>query len=339
MGLGIGRVEVGRFLEAGHGLPEILAVEAAPEESAAEVRLVGVEARGVTTAATRSGRGARLEARSKRPHHPLGDRILDGEQVRERHVEAVGPRWQFVGTGQEADGDPQALAVALERPFKHGVHAELAGGRPRVDGVLGIPQYGAEGPHEQSRQGDQPVDQRVRHPQAEVPLGRSERAQRQHRQREPPGGSHGPHRSAEAVASPGHCLHPIRAVLPQAQHSPQGRDGHAQVRLLDHGIRPHAANERGLRDDVALLLEQGFEEPGRLRSQGDHLRAAPEDVGLGVEDEGTKGEAACGPHEGDASRPVGHWPVNFGKPLEILEKPFETRPPRGPRLKAREGTP
>jgi hypothetical protein len=84
-------------------------------------------------------------------------------------------------------------------------------------------------------------------------------------------------------------------------------------------------------DDVALLLDEGFEKRRGLGSQGRDIGAAPEDVGLRVQYEGAKGEAASARHnrtltDGTPPSQGAFWKT-FGEPKEPLaQERLEPRP-------------
>ena len=98
---------VGRGLvKAEHGLLDPGPGEAAPEEAAAAVGLVGLEALRLAAAEPLALLGAQLRHQGRR--HALGHRVLDGEEVRELLVEVVGPQGRSPGGRDQLDGEAQA---------------------------------------------------------------------------------------------------------------------------------------------------------------------------------------------------------------------------------------
>ena len=133
VGLRVGRIEIDRLLEQGHGLEHVPGASRGQADSRLDQLVVGGEVLGrrAVRFGGRAGHERRLERLDDLPGH-IG---LDREHVRRRELFVVGPGPQVIvrlGVDQ-LHGDPHPVARALHAALQHRGHSQLAPDLPDAE--------------------------------------------------------------------------------------------------------------------------------------------------------------------------------------------------------------
>ena len=208
----------------------------------------------------------RIESGSERIRDPLGQAVLDREEVAAALVEGLGPQRRAVAHPQQPGVDPEARRLALQAAFddRFGPHGARHGERVRLAAPS---QDGAKGPDDQARHRAEAGDQEIGHAafQRRVGLARRERPKGEHRQ-DPRRGSR-PRRNRRAddldwcdEPVPG-LRHRLDAAV--AEGAPQQPDSVGEVGFLDdlagpdRGEQVIARHQRtGLRDELHQRVQR-----------------------------------------------------------------------------------
>jgi len=84
--------------------------------AASEIKLIGLDVIGVTLGQTLVFIAAQPESQSL--CDLLGDRVLDGENIREFFIKGAGPERRTVPNFDQARGHPDSIARPLDIPFQ-----------------------------------------------------------------------------------------------------------------------------------------------------------------------------------------------------------------------------
>ena len=150
--------------------------------------------------------------------HPLGDRVLQREQVLAGQVVMGSPEGAAVRGAKQLHADPEPVRGRLHGAGEHVVDAQLPGGRLRIGGGGLVAQDRGGRPNPELVQGCQPTDDRVgnTHRQNARVAADAQRLEREHRERNrPPVGCRpGPKRDTAPAAS-------ARTAAPASNHRRQ----------------------------------------------------------------------------------------------------------------------
>ena len=148
----VARIALDGLLEAGKRAPHPFAGEAAPEVAPLQVRLGGQHVGGVAAGEHRAvgAAAARRRGRARPAPRPRPAPRTGSSSPPRRSRSRPRPS---SSTRTRCDGHPHPVPAALDRPFDHRVHAQVAAGLARVGGRVHVLEDGAGRPDHDARTG------------------------------------------------------------------------------------------------------------------------------------------------------------------------------------------